>query len=313
MKVYKAIALPTLLYGSETWVAYSHNLKSLEKFHDSCARKILGIKWQDYQTTDSVFDKANTTSIEAIVVKSQLRWSGHVFHMPDTCLPKQIMYSEVEDVKHTRGGQRKWYKDTLHRSLKECSIRTKTGERLGLTEMLGSYQFTMRWKSLRRTKEAKGKKRELLAKPANQWPHHQNRAIPALTVTRYADLRLDSPAIWEYTASKQTSNSNFEGLQTHTHTHTRTHARTRAHTHKHTPLSLTAPLLQHFLMRPVCAVTGRGKYSRFTGVKIMPLPIQPLYRCQKLPHSFSNHETRACSAIVQRDLLAANQLPKIAS
>mgnify|MGYP001791614943 CR=1 FL=1 len=76
------------------------------------------------------FDKANTTSIEAMVIKSQLRWSGHVVRMPDTRLPKQIMYSELEDGKRTRGGQRKWYKDTLHRSLKQCFIRTKTGEGL---------------------------------------------------------------------------------------------------------------------------------------------------------------------------------------
>jgi len=41
LKVYKAIYLPTLLYASETWVTYSHNLLSLEKFHNRSLRRIL--------------------------------------------------------------------------------------------------------------------------------------------------------------------------------------------------------------------------------------------------------------------------------
>ena len=107
MKVYNAVVLPTLLYGSEAWVTYSHNLKSLEKFHDRSVRKIYGVKWQDRQTTNSVFEKASTTSIEAMVIKNQLRWSGHVVRMSDTRLPKQIMYSELKTGKRTHGGQKK--------------------------------------------------------------------------------------------------------------------------------------------------------------------------------------------------------------
>ena len=118
------------LHYSEAWVTYSHNLKSLEKFHDRSVRKIYGVKWQDRQTTNSVFEKASTTSIEAMVIKNQLRWSGHVVRMSDTRLPKQIMYSELETGKRTHGGQRKRYKDTLHRSLKQCFIRTQTWESL---------------------------------------------------------------------------------------------------------------------------------------------------------------------------------------
>lgn len=128
LKVYKAVVLPTLLYASESWVTYSHNLKALEKFHDRSVRRILGIRWQDLQTTNSVFEQADTTSIEAMIVKSQLRWSGHVARMADTRLPKQIMYSELETGKRTQGGQRKRYKDTLHHSLKQCFIRTNTWE-----------------------------------------------------------------------------------------------------------------------------------------------------------------------------------------
>ena len=130
LMVYKAVVLPTLLYGSETWVTYSHNLKALEKFHDRTVRRILGIKWQDRVTTNTVFERADTTSIEAMVIKNQLRWSGHIVRMPDARLPKQILYSELTNGRRTHGGQRKRYKDTLHRGLKQFLIRVETWENL---------------------------------------------------------------------------------------------------------------------------------------------------------------------------------------
>ena len=109
MKVYKDVVLPTLLYASETWVTYRHNLMCLEKFHNRSIRRILGIKWQDKRTTNSVFEEANTTSIEAMihVVRTQLRWSGHVQRMREHRLPQKIMYSELESGKRRQGGQRK--------------------------------------------------------------------------------------------------------------------------------------------------------------------------------------------------------------
>lgn len=128
LKVYKAVVLPTLLYGSETWVTYRHNLRALEKFHDRTVRKILGIKWQDLQTTNSVFQQAKTTSIESMIIKNQLRWAGHVVRMEDHRLPKQIMYSELERGVRSQGGQRKRFKDTLHNSLKQCYINTNKWE-----------------------------------------------------------------------------------------------------------------------------------------------------------------------------------------
>ena len=78
MKVYKAIVLPTLLFGSKTWVTYSRHLKSLEMFHMRSLRRILGVTWQHKRTNNSILDEAKTTSIEAMIIKNQLRWAGHV-------------------------------------------------------------------------------------------------------------------------------------------------------------------------------------------------------------------------------------------
>ena len=128
IKVYKAIILPTLLYGSEAWTTYSRHLKSLEKYHQRCLRRILNIKWQDRRTNSSVLEEANVTSIESIIIKNQLRWAGHIVRMPMSRLPKKILYGELSNGKRNQGGQRKRFKDNLKRNLKQCAINTEDWE-----------------------------------------------------------------------------------------------------------------------------------------------------------------------------------------
>ena len=122
MPVYKAVVISTLLYASETWTTYRRPLKALEKFHQRCLRSILNISWEDRRTNISVLKEAKTTSIEAFAIKNQLRWSGHVDRMTDERLPKQIFYSQLEEGKRRRGGQKKRFKDVLKANMKKYSI-----------------------------------------------------------------------------------------------------------------------------------------------------------------------------------------------
>ncbi|XP_076031048.1 uncharacterized protein LOC143019264 [Oratosquilla oratoria] len=73
MAVYNAVVIPTLLYASETWTTYRRHLDTLEKFHQRCLRSILNISWEDRRTNVSVLKAAKATSIEAHIIKSQLR------------------------------------------------------------------------------------------------------------------------------------------------------------------------------------------------------------------------------------------------
>ncbi|KAI8490935.1 hypothetical protein Bbelb_313540 [Branchiostoma belcheri] len=122
LQVYKAAILPTLLYGCEAWVTYRRHLKTLEQFHQRSLRRILNISWTDYRTNTSVLAEAGSWSIEALVMRSQLRWSGHCVRMPDNRLPKQILYGQLEQGTRAKGGQRKRYKDTLKHYLKKGHI-----------------------------------------------------------------------------------------------------------------------------------------------------------------------------------------------
>nr|VZI02831.1 unnamed protein product [Spirometra erinaceieuropaei] len=47
LKMYKAVMLPTLLCGAETWTVYTRQARRLNHFHLSCLRRILWLSWQD--------------------------------------------------------------------------------------------------------------------------------------------------------------------------------------------------------------------------------------------------------------------------
>ena len=120
--VYKAVILTTLLYGCETWVAYRRHVKVLEQFQQRILRAILGVHWQDRITNARILEQADTTSIEAHIVRSQLSWAGHVRRMPDTRVPKQLLYAELSAGNRKTGGQWKRYKDQLKANLKKCEM-----------------------------------------------------------------------------------------------------------------------------------------------------------------------------------------------
>ncbi|KAJ2940675.1 hypothetical protein O0L34_g14785 [Tuta absoluta] len=128
MLVYKAIVLPTLLYAAETWCCYKTDIKQLDTFHLKCLRSILRIKWQDRISNTEVLRRSGMSGIEALIIKHQLRWSGHVLRMPDNRLPKAVFYSELSSGKRKQGGQYLRYKDVIKRNLVACNIPTETWE-----------------------------------------------------------------------------------------------------------------------------------------------------------------------------------------
>ena len=70
-QVYRAVVVPTLLYGAETWVLYLKKIRLLEQFHQRCLRSILGIKWQDHVSKEEVLKTVSLPSIESILLQVQ--------------------------------------------------------------------------------------------------------------------------------------------------------------------------------------------------------------------------------------------------
>ena len=57
LRVYRAVVVPTLLYGAETWILYRKQIRLLERFHQRCLRSIPDIKWQDHVSNKEVLSE----------------------------------------------------------------------------------------------------------------------------------------------------------------------------------------------------------------------------------------------------------------
>lgn len=125
LRVYNAVVLPSLLYGSESWTLYRKHMKKLESFHVRALRSILGIKWQDRITNLEVLDRAHSSSIESILIKTQLRWVGHVIRMDIHRMPRRLLYGELVDGKRNKGRPKKRFKDNVKANLQWCQIEPK--------------------------------------------------------------------------------------------------------------------------------------------------------------------------------------------
>ena len=100
---------------------------------------ILRIKWQDMFPNTEVLKIAQTISIEAYLIKAQLRWTDHVLRMENVRLPKDQLYGELKGGSRFIGGQSKRFKDTLKHCLSVCNIDTDKWE--------STAQDRIQWKS----------------------------------------------------------------------------------------------------------------------------------------------------------------------
>ena len=90
LKVCRAVVVSTQLNGCETRTTYRRHIKHQEQFHTRALCMITGIRWQDRVTNQEVLDRAGSTSIESMLLKS--RWTGHVIRMSDSRTPRQLLY-----------------------------------------------------------------------------------------------------------------------------------------------------------------------------------------------------------------------------
>jgi hypothetical protein len=122
IEVYNACVLTALLYASETWTVYRRHIKTLERFHQNCLRQILGVKWTSFTPDTSVLEQSGCLSIEAHLIKSHMRWVGHVVRLEERRIPKQLLYGELDRGKRPAHKPRKRFRDNTKDNLKHLHV-----------------------------------------------------------------------------------------------------------------------------------------------------------------------------------------------
>ena len=121
-KIYRAIVISTLLYGAESWTVYRQQAKKLHAFMMRHLRSILKITLMDKVTNEEILDRTGLPSMESLLIRKNLRWTGHIMRLPPNRLPKQILFSQLASGNRERGRPRLRYKDTIKRNLKLRNI-----------------------------------------------------------------------------------------------------------------------------------------------------------------------------------------------
>ena len=119
-----AIVLSTLLYGAEAWTEYRRQVKMLHAFMVRHLRSIMRITWMDKVTNKGILERTGLPSMEDLLIRKNLRWTGHLMRMSPDRLPKNVLYSQLSSGHIKRGHPRLRFKDTFKRNLKLRDIKT---------------------------------------------------------------------------------------------------------------------------------------------------------------------------------------------
>ena len=122
LKVYVQCLTPLLTYGCETWTLHRYHINQLRTVQQRHLRKILRIKCSDYVSNEEVIQPADAEDIEITLIKSRLRWLGHVSRMDDNRPVKALIYGALEKGTRPVGRPKLRYKDTCTSILKSERI-----------------------------------------------------------------------------------------------------------------------------------------------------------------------------------------------
>ena len=80
---------------------------------------IIIITWMDKVTNKEILERTGLPSMEDLLIRKNLRWTGHLMRMSPDRLPKQVSSGQRK-----RGRPRLRFKDTIKRNLKLRDIKT---------------------------------------------------------------------------------------------------------------------------------------------------------------------------------------------
>ena len=129
LAVFRAVVLSALLYAIDTMTLYRRHINKLTNFQIRHLRQMLKLQWSDKIPNVEVLKRAEMPSVEALITKAQLRWTGHVVRMEENRLPTILLYGELLDGTRRVGGQKLRYKDVIKRHLNKMDCDVNTWER----------------------------------------------------------------------------------------------------------------------------------------------------------------------------------------
>ena len=92
IKLYNTLALPILLYGSETWTIKASDARRITAAETKYMRRTAGYTWTDYKTNAQITKELKITPILDKLLEYKRSWIQHVNRMPRNRLPRVMKH-----------------------------------------------------------------------------------------------------------------------------------------------------------------------------------------------------------------------------
>ena len=142
-KIFRAIVLSTLLYGAEAWTMYRRQVKKLHAFIMRYLRLIMRITWMDIMTNKDLIERTGLPFMEDLLIRKNLRLTGHLMRMSPDRLPRQILYSQLSSGHRKRGRPHLRLEDNIKRNLKLREIQTDSWT--SLSQQRDKWRAIVKW------------------------------------------------------------------------------------------------------------------------------------------------------------------------
>ena len=123
LRLYNSNVLSVLTYGAESWRMTKETERRLDSFENKCLRKIMGIKWTEFKTTEEVRKTSEQEMVSKVIRKRRWKYVGHVCRREDTRIPKQVLNWDV-DGKRKRGRPKETLKRTMMREAAQMGMQS---------------------------------------------------------------------------------------------------------------------------------------------------------------------------------------------
>ena len=110
-RLFNACVLPILLYGCESWHLTKAQERKILSFENRCLRRILGVRWYDRITNDTVRRCTHQRPVTTVIKERRWSWLGHVLRMPADSWPRRALFFQPQGSR--RPGRPSF---TIHRS-----------------------------------------------------------------------------------------------------------------------------------------------------------------------------------------------------
>ena len=81
----KAMVFPVVMYGCESWMVKKAERQKIDAFELWCWRRLLRVPWTARRSNQSILKEISPEySLEGLVVKLKLQFSGHLMQRTDS-------------------------------------------------------------------------------------------------------------------------------------------------------------------------------------------------------------------------------------